>query len=541
MTVAARTILNSRGLAWSLLAAYALGFFALVFAYASDTPQGDDYAAILEPAVRWPTLDTWRERIALLSEQHFSHRLVLTKSLVVAQIAVFGTVNFLALQILGWLALLVLVGLLVSASRELRALPWLAAPVLLVVFQPQGFTNFQIAMQAIQNLGVLLAAFVALQATVSPRPGAGVASVLLAAAAAFVSANGLLVGPVALGTAALRRRYVLAAAHAVASSLVVVAYFRGFQFTAGNSFDLGEMFAKAAIMTGGAAGFDRLPLLPIGLLGGALIATALVLLLMRVQNETAPVLRPFLGFLLASVFLAALGRLGWPNDYMTQDRYRLYGCLIASMIYLLLLARPCSRSRAFRVASLTAAAGFTSVSFASTLPVMISSARWAEAQAINAQLDQPFFLTSGGGWDEAARLITAAEESGVYRLPQPLSSDELRTVRTASAAPARSPLTPRPDGSLHGFVLSAEHVPGTVRPEFAVLALDDRRVVLPARLSRAPVGEFLRHGHILAPTVAFLLPHEIRATGSLSLTTFRRSLEGQLIAQWQTTTTLPLN
>ncbi len=541
MTPGATTLRSSRGLAWGVLAAYALGFFALVFACASNTPQGDDYAAILEPAARWPTLETWRERLALLSEQHFSHRLVLTKALVAAQITLHGTVNFFALQVFGWLALLVLVGLLVSSSPDIRAQPWLAAPIVLVIFQPQGFTNFQSAMQAVQNLGILLVTFVALQATVSPRRGAGVASVLLAVASAFVSANGLLLGPIAAATAALRRRYALAAAHAIASGLAMLVYFRGFRFPIGSAFDLGEGLTKAAIMAGGAASFDRLPLLFVGLAGAALLVIALVTLFFPPRDEAAPELRPFLGFLLASVFLAALGRLGWRNDYMTQDRYRVYGCLIAVSLYLLLLARPFGRTRIFRLASLTVATGFAIVSFATTLPNMISSARWAEAQAINAQLGQPFFMTSGGGWDEAARLLTVAEQRGVYRLPRVLSVNELAALRMAPKSLVSVPVKFQPNGGRLGFDLVAERSANTARPEFAVLAFGEDRVVLPALLHRAPIGELLRHGHLLASTTTFVVPREVAAASpeSVTLTAFGRDHDGQLAPLWQSVAHVP--
>lgn len=541
MTPGATTLRDSRSLVWGILAAYALGFFALVFAYASNTPQGDDYAAILEPATRWPTLETWRERLALLSEQHFSHRLVLTKSLVAAQITLHGTVNFLALQVFGWLALIVLVGLLVRSSPDIRAQPWLAAPIFLVVFQPQGFTNFQTAMQAVQNLGILLVAFVALQATVSTGRGTGVASVLLAIASAFVSANGLLVGPIATATAALRHRYALAAAHAIASGLTMLAYFRGFRFSTGNAFDLSEGLTKAAIMAGSATSFDRLPLLFIGLAGVVLLAIALGTLSLSPHDKPAPELRPFLGFLLASVFLAALGRLGWPNDYMTQDRYRVYGCLIAVSVYLLLLARRLGRSRIFRLPSVMAASGFAIVSFATALPNMISSARWAEAQAINAQLGQPFFMTSGGGWDEAARLLTVAEQRGVYRLPRVLSANELAALRMAPKSLVSVPVKFQPNGGRLGFDLVAERIANAARPEFAVLAFGEDRVVLPALLHRAPIGEFLRHGHLLASTTTFVVPREVAAASpeSATLTAFGRDHDGQLAPLWQSVAHVP--
>lgn len=525
-------------ISWIGLALIAAAFLALVNRYASNTPQGDDFGALLEPAVRWGETTSWRDRVALLAEQHFSHRLVLTKTIVVAQVALSGAVNFLVLQWLGWLAFVAVVAALVWHSPEVRAAPWLALPIALLVFQPQGFTNFHSAMQSLQNLGILavaLGAFVAVTA-VSSRWRA--VSLPLAALAAFTSANGLLVGPIAALTAWLQRRRSLSLAHAALTAVVATSYFSGFHVTPAQ-FSLTEFLAKVCIMAGTPWTFERLPLWFAVAAGALVLAAGSALLLREKLAGCAPVLRAFLAFALASIALAALGRLGLVNDYMTQDRYRIYGLLVIAVSYLLFLSHSGSRRLSIRVAALATAGAFSAASFAVASPAMASRFNWTEAQALNAQLGQPFFLTSGGGWDDAARTLHRAASAGLYRFPESLSTDELSLLHAPPASPARAPLAATPDGGVLGHIVFTDLAAGEPRPLFATILVSNRPVVLPVVLLRASIGETLREQRLLSRRFGFVLPQEIPAAATSTLIAYVRDGDGRLTPHWHATVTIP--
>lgn len=496
------------------LAAPALIYLAVLAANAVNVPRGDDSFSILPFLCDWKENPSAWTRLGLVFSQYFSHRIVLTKCVALALWGLTGRHDPIALQALGWIGWIALAALLVAATpaarRDLR-LAWPLGPLLM---NPQGFSNMTSGMQAVQNIGVVLAAAATMTAAARAGRKALAASLLLATVATAASVNGILVFPCAAVGLWRRGRPRAAAAHLLAGAAAGAAYFHAYAWARG-PLSLGRLVANALVMAGGFADLARAPLVGVAAAGLVVIALSAACLLRRATWSQAPAPACFLLFLLASVAMAAAGRLQVDPAYMTQDRYRLYGLLALACVFLIEAGRRDWRGPALAAAVATSLA-FCALSYASRLPDLLTEAARCRAEAVNRQLGGALPVSSTASWEVSKRCIERAESAGIYHFPRLLDAGQEQGLRGLRPPPPSGAFRfeAAPNGGLNGYVLSpAEGAEPPAKLDLAVLFLDNRLVVLPRLSFRARLWDVLLRGRFLGRGLRYLLPESIYRPG----------------------------
>ena len=170
--------------------------FTLV-GYAWNMPYMDDYPVLVDFLNRWPEASL-SERVDLLLEQNNFHRVVWVKVLALLNVGATGTVNFIFLQLVGNMALLLTIWLLYRASSSSKY--WVFLPALFLIFQFQSWNNAFWAMAAVSNLWApawaLLAFYLSSQpAEASDRNRLRWLAILVGLMALLTNGNGIVVLP----------------------------------------------------------------------------------------------------------------------------------------------------------------------------------------------------------------------------------------------------------------------------------------------------------------------------------------------------------
>ena len=509
---------------------------------AINVPNGDDYLSILQFMNGWIHAVSRSQKLSLLFGQYFSHRIVLTRCAVLAEWHLAGCVDFLKLQKAGWIAWIALTGGFIFWAPAARRSPWFGLPLALWFMQPQGFTNLVIGMQAVQNIGVVLLAFAALAAAQAEGPLPLTASLLLSVLAPFTSINGFMIAPAASLGLWISGRRGRALAHAAVWAAMICVFFHHYAFTH-EPFSLRQLLANAGVMAFGFADFSHTPLSCV-IAGGLLLLAAAGACLLRERTwRLLPVHASFLLFCLLSVGLAAAGRIGWGADYMVQDRYRLYGLFIAATLFLLVLESiDVPRQPPLAATGVAFAAIFCLLSYARSLPTLISSARWCEATAINWQLGSAFPMESSYGWKNAAVQLALAEKSGLYRLPVLWSPADLENVRLISlrAATNQIPVRVSPNGGLDGWLLKPVGArEGSGDADWALLTSPGKIVLLSRAILPARLPDILAGRTFFSRDAAYVLPDSVGFAPLAKIQGIARSPEAGLAMVWSGAAVVP--
>jgi hypothetical protein len=528
-------------LAWLVLALPVALFYFLVARHAMDLPRGDDFISIVPFLNRWTDAASPGERFDLLFAQYNSHRIVLTRCAAALTLSFGGYFNFIWLQILGWIAWLGTAILVLGASPRVRAQPLLGLPVLLILMQPQGETNFFIAMQAVGNLGVLFLSFGAL-ALLSARRWSGlVLALALAVLAPLASVNGLFVFPVAVAGLALKRQRGSSVWFLFVGALSWTLFFVGYSHPQ-TPFRTVEFLHNAAIMVGATVKFGTLGFGFATAAGGAILFLAAVVLLTAGFRQRISSVALLLLFICLSVAMAARGRIGWGPNYMDQDRYRVYGLLMISLIYLMLLEGiPGLRRRCAALSATCAAAFFCLISYASYLPNVTTQHNWTEATAINRQLGYSFFNITPSEWPVSLVEWQIATTRGLVHPPTPLSSRDLTLIASLSDDDSSTDLSfdARATSALYGFALAPTHGQHPGRPEFAVMLHQGRPLALPITVWRSTFREIPRRLSFYSDGFEITLPEPLYEPGPHSLYGLARNPGGELNVLWRARVELP--
>ncbi len=529
---------RNRFLGFALAGLPALAYFGFLAAVTSNMPRGDDFFSILGFLSDWRESSGWTERLALINQQYFSHRIALTRLVALLQAAVTGECHFVALQVLGWIGWIAIAASMAFSVNTTRYRPWLTLPVFLLLMQPYGSSNLLSAMQAVGNIGVIGLALLATKLGAGTSSMRAALALATAAVATFTSANGLLVAPVLVAMWTAQSRWRFAFAGAVGATLIALAYFSGYVQESA-TFNAGDFLANAAVMSGGFTGIARTPLLLVGLAGAVLLAGGAAVLVRRPLWHSHPTHLGFLLFLILSILMAAWGRMGWGADYMLQDRYRPYGLLMLSTVYVLALA-PVPAARATRIGFLVTAcaATFSLLAYATTVAPLRSYARWTEATAINHSLGGHFLLTSGPTWSSEVRSLDRAAKLGIYQLPSalpPTTIDRLRALpSTPPSSPSPSPFKIAPNAGALGYTLEPLSENGVSPAEFVLAIHDDHRVVLPLDLRRAPLPRAFSGLTFFGTGFGYPWPSERYLPGDYTLYGLNRSPDhADFVIAWQ--------
>lgn len=515
-----------------LLALVPAAFYLKVLSrHAVNIPRNDDYVSILRFLSDWSEIYTWADRLALLTEQYYNHRIAFTRLVALLQLWFSGETNLIALQAIGWIGWAAFTLWLAFSSPITRERPWLAFPVIALLMHPQGYSNMHSAMQALQNIPILVVALGACAAATRPSRRACALAVALGVLAPLVSANGLLVLPVVAISMAIARSWQRAAVAGAITCLVWYLYLIGFDRSPA-PFSLVAFLLNAGAMTGGFASVGSVQLPVAAGIGGVVLLASAGALSTRLAWRALPGLSLLLVFLLLSVAMTAFGRIDWGADYMLQDRYRLYGLSIVAILFLLALEMlPRVRGRIAAV-SVLGATGFMFAAYATCYAPMLDARRWCEASAMTRQLGPCLVIPSGAdAWREACNELARAARLGYYRLPALLSPADL----TALSAPFPNPpsgseIVAQPSVAVLGALLPPPS--GASIPLFGIAVMDGERWVLPVSVWRATFRETLGRGTILSERHFLILPGPLLRPGRHAIHAVARARDGRLEPLW---------
>jgi hypothetical protein len=404
----------------SFVAGLALVFSIFVAACYRNMPSGDDFIAIFKPALAaheqgWSAVNV-REVFA----QHFSHRIAPVRAMAMAQVLLFGKLNFAAFMWVGlfsWLAIFVLLAWQAGFTRSSAVMVFLA----LVWFQPQAAPNCLVAMQAASNLPVILLALAAFAFRAGSGDGRWVSAWFAGLLALMTTGNGLLVLLILMLWDGYEQQWRRLLAGVLILACALVLYFAGFSNPESQRYasNWSDLAGNLLVMTGAVANVGRMPLSAVLLAGVSLGAVAAVVLFSALRRG-----EKFLGAVLlfvgGSIAMASVARAGWGNEYMLQPRYMVYPIMLLSVCgaYFVALGRRPAVSAGMILFGLMAAA----LSWWHYAPLAVSNARSVTAEVLSWQLGYPSFRFAGdkeenmAGVTEALDLLRKAENAGIFTL-----------------------------------------------------------------------------------------------------------------------------
>ena len=367
-------------------------------------PSGDDFIAIIKPALEakekgWQALGP-NELLA----QHFSHRILPVRALAKSQVLLLGKLNFetfMWVGILSWLSIYALLVWQAKFTGSGVALLFTS----LVWFQPQAAANCLAAMQAASNMPVLLFALIAFSFRTRIGPSWWLAAWLIGTMATMTTGNGLLVPLILLIWDAWEKRGKRFVAGLILTALIFVMYFAGFTNPESQKYasSAKDILGNILVMTGAILNLGRVPLWVVAAFGASLGLWALTTLIFAVRHGEK-ILAAVLFFVGGSILLASFARAGWGNEYMLQDRY---------LVYPIILLSACGgrlvdgiNSRKLKNCIVFFGMVFAALSWWHYTPKVISNARSAEAEALGWQLGFPGFRFSA---DKKTNMESVAE------------------------------------------------------------------------------------------------------------------------------------
>jgi hypothetical protein len=303
--------------------------------YAVDVPIADDYDAVLCFVNRWVEHSSLGEVAREAVRLHNEHRPLLPRCLFALQYAIEGVVDFRALVFLGNLGLIAVFALLwISAPRRS---PWLLVPVAALIFDLDHWESAAWAMVAIQQYFMLALAVGSLASLSKPGAKHVALAAVLAVAAVYTQANGMLVFPAGACVLLPQRRSRALLAWGIVAAAAIVPYFIGYT-APGSQSTLATMLGDPlraleflAILLGAGAG-NRVLSVALGL-AFAIYAAVVVA---RADRSSPPQARciGMIAFLALTCGSVALGRSAFGPEYAHVSRYRIYLYALYSVVIL---------------------------------------------------------------------------------------------------------------------------------------------------------------------------------------------------------------
>jgi hypothetical protein len=440
---------------FAVAAAVVFGFLVFVSANFVNFPVGDDFRSIFPISIATKAEGLHALSWENVAAQHWSHRIVAVRLFAALQTWLFGSVNltaFLWTGLVMWIAIFFLVGL----KEDWFRFPVVALVVAVVWFQPQAASNCLIAMQAVQNIGVVLLAIGAFALRERNNGPATLLAWICALAAWFTAGNGMLVPVILVLWDLSEHKWRQVAAGVLVAAFGGFLYFRGFVIPESQSygFDLLQLAGNASVMLGSVFRFGTAPL-AVAVIAGCALGLAGLLVFWSSCKERNLFLLAVLFFIFGSVGMASLARMGWGIEYMAQGRYRIYATVLLAIVLAAAVKR-FARSPWKAAGLLGFATAFAAASWWQYAPEVVNAGRAATASAMSYHLGQPALFSEN---DEALaaslQRLEAAVAAGVYSPPG--GEQAARLVSESGPELPRSEVEFRYEQGVAGFLIK---VPG---------------------------------------------------------------------------------
>lgn len=329
-----RAAAAARSLCWIACVLLVALYACLFHRYAVDFPRVDDFSQILAVPHYAALEPTLLDRARYVLSLSVEHRIATLRLAALAQVALAGRLDFVALMLAGAIVLACAGALVVSrAPRDHRA--WVALVAIALAISPVNYEAQFWATGALQHFGVIGLALVALWCFDSEGPWLRALALPLAAAAALTSANGLMAFPAGVMVAWARGRKGDALAAGLATAVACALYFKGYE---GNGTAAGFALSHAVALArfvAAAAGSIAVEPIASTMLGIAL-ACAWGWLVIR-RGRVPPVVLGWMAFLAMSYAAMAAGRVALGDEAALISRYRVYSAtaIVVTIVALL--------------------------------------------------------------------------------------------------------------------------------------------------------------------------------------------------------------
>jgi len=466
VTASASTARRFALVGWSLAALLALLHAWLLDRYAVDFPFQDDYTQLLVVPGYFERLSSWPEKIAYVFSLSVEHRIATFRALALIQAEILGQLDFRALIFLGN-ALCLAAGLLVLLRADAAQRPWLAPIFAALLFSPSNMIAQYWTTGALQHLGGVAYAFGALFCALRRGPAWTIAAFLLAAAAAFTVASGLMVFPVAAAMMWFTGRRRAAVFWGCAAVAMFGFYFVGYETPIGRQSMADALghplrFALLSLSTLGSLTGETVSA---GVLGAALVATWLALFVLGRARSVPPELTGWMGFIVLCSGAIAAGRAALGPEAVINSRYHVYSAMAALVTLLATLRNLDSRwSRPLLGLLLPCTLALFAYSWEKYMPGIADLAALSKNARDHFALDGHGIYYEWPPQDFGDLMLKRAGDDGYFRLPAATGEAAVFTEAAidgeTGAPPTFGPVPPRVDAdaiAARGFTGAEDH------------------------------------------------------------------------------------
>lgn len=324
-----------------------VAYFLFVLLLAPSAPFGDDKDITRSVEHAMAAANPWPDLWSL----HNEHRLVTTKLAFWGQRALMGLPNYTMLAIIGNLLLLGIFAIFVS--RVLKTASAAGATLLFVATMLFSYTSADSmlwAMAALSNYSVVLFALLAFWMLAKQGAGWLLGGLVCGLLACVSQGNGFVVLALGCVFLSIQRRWLSALIWAILLTAFLIAHFWDYPIASADSGPLsaigrpGEVLLFALIFSGSALSYPTefepaLFAMMAASAGLGLVIWGFVLRrLMSSRSRKSEPLLWFSIFLIASGFLAALGRMDFGLISATTPRYHIHSTLLIASCLLMLVS-----------------------------------------------------------------------------------------------------------------------------------------------------------------------------------------------------------
>jgi len=399
--------------AWLATIALLALHIARLARFAVDWPLHDDFTQILAVPGYLAQMPSPAERLEYLFSLSVEHRIVTLRLAGWIGSLLPGGLDFRLLIALGnGLGVVAGAILVLHFPRAQRAMAALVTTLLLTSVTHYGAQYW--ATGALQHFGVCAYAMIAILAAARGR---AIVAAMAAFAAAFTAANGLMVVPAVVLLLALTGRRREAVVWAIAGATLFAVYFIGYETPVGRMSVVDVLrdplrLAAFGLATLGGIG-DRY--LPSVMLGGAIVAAWLVLLVTGAWRRVPPALVAAMLFFALTCAAIALGRAALGAEAATLSRYRVYSAsaILLTLAAVVPLARPKQGTLALAVVAVLAAIVHV-LGGMSSMPPMIELSSLQRAARDEYAIDGHGFFLGFPDADFGGYTLRRARDIGAY-------------------------------------------------------------------------------------------------------------------------------
>ncbi|GAB3330533.1 hypothetical protein GCM10027299_35350 [Larkinella ripae] len=453
-------IFDDKRIVRALLVFPVLLWIAYFFYYSFDLPWFDDFESIPYFLQRFLDTPDWWEKGKALLQPNNEHRVLYARLVVLVYYFLTDRISFLALMIIGNLALIVILWIFYRLLRRAGLPFWYLLPIPFLLFTAQNYLLTFTALYTLQYLAIIMIVMLALERLARNTSNNFWLALALTFFGTFSMGNGMLCWAAGVVVLFYQKQWVRLAIWSFVSLTAIYLYFYGYPVQQGNAEGFSYLLAHPFQVLSGFfvyAGslFDPMPAWPVEwrmilpLVAGLVMVAYLVFHAIRLLFlESGPpthwnaAMLGFIVFFLINTALIALFRTRFGYMMVLWSTYRTYILVLSAITYLIFVSnRPANGQNRQRwvLAFLAVAFLINLAAYVTNYSEMTDRRRFMLGQAFNQRYNQ---IGLGGSHDSKLgdfieQNMTTMQQRGWYELPVPsMAYDETQLLK-----PIVGPLT----------------------------------------------------------------------------------------------------